>query len=307
MEPVHWDDVPESRRDVGQVHGAWRDLATAAGGDRLGIQRVIIDANARSTAPHVHGDSEEIFLVVAGEGLLWRDGASHRVRAGDVIVHRVREDVHALRAGERGLTVLACGPRPMNLTWWPRIGSSRVGAGTTPAFEGVPWHHEEAVAGPLPFPEPTPRPPTVVALSDVESVRHDHGTARFAVRDAGGAAGARRTRLHVVDLDPDAHGYPPHCHSHDEEHAVVLAGAGWLQVGDERHALRAGHITARRAGTGVAHAFEAGPDGLQLAIYGTAEPGDIAYYPRSGALRIAGLGVVGRLEPADLWEAEEAS
>ncbi|HEY2637108.1 MAG TPA: cupin domain-containing protein, partial [Solirubrobacteraceae bacterium] len=163
------------------------------------------------------------------------------------------------------------------------------------------------VAGPLPVPDPSPRPATVVALADLEPRRFERGASRFSHRDAGRAAGSRRTGLKVMDIDAGARGFPPHCHSHDEELFVVLSGTGWVVLGDERHALRAGHAVARPAGTGVAHSFEAGDTGLQVLAYGTREPGDMAYHPRSGNLEIRGLGVVGRLQPVDFWDGEEAS
>ncbi|HEX6701523.1 MAG TPA: hypothetical protein VF101_12420, partial [Gaiellaceae bacterium] len=60
------------------------------------------------------------------------------------------------------------------------------------------------------------------------------------------------------------------------------------------------------AGDGVAHAFRAGPDTpLTMLTYGTREPNDIVYYPRSGKVLLAGVGVIGRLEPADYWDGEE--
>jgi uncharacterized cupin superfamily protein len=66
-------------------------------------------------------------------------------------------------------------------------------------------------------------------------------------------------------------------------------------------------VVARPAGTGAAHAFAAGEEGLRVLAYGTREPGDMAYHPRSGNLRISGLGLVGRLQPVDLWDGEEVS
>lgn len=305
MKPVHWDDVPETRRDVGEVHGAWRDLSTASGGDRLGIQRVVVDPNSRSSAPHVHADSEETFFVLAGDGLLWRDGAAHEVRTGDAIVHRVRAEVHTLRAGDEGLTVLACGPRPMNLTLWPRIGASRIGAGTTPPFDGTPWNHEEGLAGPLAFPaEVSPRPDSVVALDDVPAHRVQEADSDFTYRVLGRAAGSRRTGASVLDIEPGGLSWPPHCHSHDEEQFVVLGGSGRLWLGDERHDIRAGHVVARPAGTGVAHAFEGGEAGLRVFAYSTLEPGDIAFQPRSGNFEFRGLKVVGRLQQIGLFDGE---
>jgi uncharacterized cupin superfamily protein len=55
----------------------------------------------------------------------------------------------------------------------------------------------------------------------------------------------------------------------------------------------------------VAHTFRAGADGLVFLAYGTRVPDDVCYYPRSGKLFFHGLGVVGRIEPADFWEGED--
>jgi uncharacterized cupin superfamily protein len=42
-----------------------------------------------------------------------------------------------------------------------------------------------------------------------------------------------------------------------------------------------------------------------LLAYGTREPNDICYYPRSGKVYLCGVGVIGRIEPVDYWEGEE--
>jgi hypothetical protein len=34
-------------------------------------------------------------------------------------------------------------------------------------------------------------------------------------------------------------------------------------------------------------------------------PSDIAYYPDSGKVSLRGVGVIGRLAPADYWDGEE--
>ena len=233
MKPVHSDDVPETRRDVGEVHSAWSDLSTAAGADRLGIQRVRVDPNCRVTAPHVHADSEETFFVLEGDGLLWRDGQTHEIRAGDTIVHRVRADIHTLRAGDDGMTVLACGPRPANLTWWPRIRAGRIGAGTSPPFDGTPWGHEEGLAGPLAFPaEVSPRPDSVVALDDVPAHRVEEADSRFTYRMLGRAAGALRTGASLLEIDP--------------RRAVMAPALPLPRRGAVRDPLRRGDAVARR-------------------------------------------------------------
>jgi uncharacterized cupin superfamily protein len=76
-------------------------------------------------------------------------------------------------------------------------------------------------------------------------------------------------------------------------------------LGDEEHAVRRGHVVARPAGTGVAHAFVAGDAGLTYPAYGTREPNDIAYFPRSGKIYFRGIGAIGRIEPLDYWDGEE--
>jgi uncharacterized cupin superfamily protein len=98
--------------------------------------------------------------------------------------------------------------------------------------------------------------------------------------------------------------WPPHVHSLEEELFVVLDGEGVAVIGDEEHPVRRGSVVACPAATRVPHAFRAGEGQLTLLAYGTREQGDMAYYPRSGKLSFRGLGVVGRIQPADYWEGE---
>ena len=55
----------------------------------------------------------------------------------------------------------------------------------------------------------------------------------------------------------------------------------------------------------MAHTFRAGPGGLAYLAYGTREPNDICYYPRSGKVALWGVGVIGRIEPLDYWDGED--
>ena len=107
-----------------------------------------------------------------------------------------------------------------------------------------------------------------------------------------------------MTLAPGRTGYPPHCHSAEEEVFVVLEGEGALLLGDEEHAVRAGSVVGRPPGTRVAHSFRAGPAGLAYLAYGTREPNDIVYYPRSGKVSLRGVGVMGRIEPLGYWDGE---
>ncbi|HEY8583075.1 MAG TPA: cupin domain-containing protein, partial [Capillimicrobium sp.] len=112
----------------------------------------------------------------------------------------------------------------------------------------------------------------------------------------GRAAGSRRSGLNDLRIAPGAEGWEPHCHSAEEELFVVLDGAGALLLGDDRVPVRAGHVIARPPGTGVAHGFEAGPAGLRLLAYGQRDPRDTTFYPRTGEVRLRGLGVTLRAE-----------
>ena len=76
-------------------------------------------------------------------------------------------------------------------------------------------------------------------------------------------------------------------------------------LGGAEHPVRPGHVVARPASSRVAHAFRAGDDGLTMLAYGTRDPNDIAYYPRSDKIYFRGVGVMARLERLDYWDGEE--
>jgi uncharacterized cupin superfamily protein len=77
-----------------------------------------------------------------------------------------------------------------------------------------------------------------------------------------------------------------------------------LLLGDEEHPVRAGSGVARPPGTGVAHAFRAGAGPLTVLAYGTREPNDIAYYPRSGKVSLRGVNAIFRVQRVDYWDGE---
>ena len=85
---------------------------------------------------------------------------------------------------------------------------------------------------------------------------------------------------------------------------MVLEGEGAALIGDEEHPVRAGSVVSCPAATKVAHAFRAGDEPLVLLAYGTREPNDMAYYPRSGKIAFRGLGVMGRIEQLEYWDGE---
>ena len=164
----------------------------------------------------------------------------------------------------------------------------------------------EADLGPLDVPAPEPeRPPTIVAIDDVPPSETDRGATQLKTRDAGRALGSLATGLRHLRVAPDARSAPHHCHGAEEELFVVLGGDGEVRLGDERHPVARGTVVARPPGTGEAHSFWAGERGLELLSWGTREPNDIVFYPDSGKVYLCGVGVIGRLEPADYWDGEE--
>ena len=63
-------------------------------------------------------------------------------------------------------------------------------------------------------------------------------------------------------------------------------------------------MIARPPVTRIAHAFQAGPNGMTMLIYGTRRPNDMCWYPRSNKIFWRGLGVIGRIESLDYWDGE---
>ncbi|HSZ69678.1 MAG TPA: cupin domain-containing protein [Solirubrobacteraceae bacterium] len=277
----------------GHLRGAWRDLGREAGTRTVGLRRIEVTPEHFSTPAHEHGADEEIFFVLAGEGLLWQEGKTYAVAREDCIVHKPRRGAHTLRAGAAGLDVLVFGQRrDPALTALPRAGVAWSFPRWVELAGGDSPFTREAAAGAPECPPPEPeRPRHVVALADAPAILDGR------VRRLGQAAGASATGLNHVVLAPGAQGAPVHCHSVEEELFVVLDGSGTLELwgrGAERpeeHPLRAGDVVSRPAGTGVAHALRPDAQGITYLAYGTRELHDMCFYPQSGRVSLRGLGI----------------
>jgi|1186.fasta_scaffold02656_3 uncharacterized cupin superfamily protein len=306
MSPVtHWDEVAWDERSVGEIEARTQDLGTAAGTAGTGLRRYDIAPGKRSSPPHVHGAEEEIFFLLRGTGLLWQDGATCEVSGGDCIVHRPEEEAHTLRAGDGGLEALVFGQRIFSEnTYHPHAGRVWAGA-TVVAAEGPKDMYElDALAGPLEFASPAPRPANVVALDDVEVVTGTEGDVSFTSRGLSHAAGSQRSGLGHDIVPAGMLGTVPHSHSAEEEIFVILDGDGVVLIGDDAMPVRAGHVAAFPPGTGMTHAIRGGERGITYLTYGTRDPNDIAYYPRSNKIAFRGVRLIARLEALDYWDGE---
>jgi uncharacterized cupin superfamily protein len=303
---AHWDEVEGYRRESGHIAGTWFDLGTAAATVGAGLKRIQVDAGRWSTPAHSEGAEEEIFYVLAGSGISWQDGSAYRVGEGDCLVHRPGGEAHTLRAGADGLDVLAFGQRiDHGNTVLPRAGV----AWLFPAFvDVVPIgadhpYKREAAAGEPEVGELLERPARIANLA--EGSRRDVRPGMVEV-DLGRRLGSERTGLSQVTLEPAVEGYPPHCHSAEEEIFVVLGGSGTVVLGDDEAPLHRGSVVGRPPGTRIAHSFRAGEEGMTYLAYGTREPNDVAYFPRSNKIYFRGVGMMARLENLDYWDGEPA-
>jgi uncharacterized cupin superfamily protein len=275
------------------------------------MRRIELPSGGWSTPAHEHGREEEIFYVLSGRALSWQAGQVCEVGPGDCIVYMAKGGAHTLHALEP-LDVLAFGERHDDESvGFPRLGMSYVGSRMVDSIPGLTDGNatqfvREAELGPPPLPdEPGPRPPTVVNVEDVEPVTVERPRVARTRRNLGRAAGSVTTGIQHVQVFPGKESAPPHRHSLEEEIFVILEGDGVLALGEEEFSVKAGHVVARPAGTGVAHVFRAGDAGLTYLAYGIRDPADVCFYPRSNKIAFRGIGVIGRIEQLDYWDGED--
>src|ERR1700684_2773367 len=271
MKIVNFGDGPAREVAVGHIKGIWRDLGRAVNTRTIGLRRIEVAEGHFSTPAHEHGADEEIFFVLAGEGLLWQDGETCAVAAEDVIVHRPKRGPHTLRAGAGGLDVLVFGQRlDASLTALPRAGIAWSFPRWVELGDGDHPFAREAAAGAPECPPPkAERPRNVVVLAEVPSILDGRA------RRVGAAAGGVATGLTHAVLLAEQQGAPAHCHSQEEELFVVLEGGGVLELWDRgegsptERQLRRGDVVARPAGTGVADALRPGEKGQTYLAHST--------------------------------------
>jgi uncharacterized cupin superfamily protein len=308
---THFDEAPAREYELGHIRGRWTLLGEAAGSVGVGVRRIEVPAGGWSTPAHEHGSEEEIFYVLSGRGVSWQGGRIAEIGAGDCVVYLPSQGAHTVHALE-ALDVLAFGLRlHEEVIGFPRLERSLVGTRMVRsdpyAIEGKPAQFVlESQLGPPELPaEPGPRPPTIVNLERVEPREVSRPRISRTRRNLGLAAGSARIGLQHVEVTPGKESAPPHCHSLEEEIFVMLDGDGTLVLGEEEVPMRPCHVVSRPPATRVPHMFRAGQGGLTYLAFGTREPADVCYYPRSNKINFGGVGVIARLERLDYWDGED--
>jgi uncharacterized cupin superfamily protein len=114
---------------------------------------------------------------------------------------------------------------------------------------------------------------TVKNLRELEDVAAKHGYGETQeVRSAHGDLGAEATGVSLQKVKPGKRHAFAHHHKQAEEIYVVLSGEGRVKLDDQ--VVEVGALDAIRISPQVTRAFEAGPDGLELLVFGPRHEGD---------------------------------
>ncbi len=110
-------------------------------------------------------------------------------------------------------------------------------------------------------------------LRDLDDSAAEHGLSEVQeARFATGDLGVEQSGLNYMIIKPGRREAFAHRHHQAEEVYVVLSGAGRVKLDDELVTLSA--LDAVRVSPGTTRAFEAGPSGLEVLIFGAHHDGD---------------------------------
>ena len=187
----HWDDVPWTAHEHGDLRCERQRLGAAAGARDVGLSRYRIAPGCRAMPLHVHADEEEIFFVLAGSGFSWQDDALHEIRAGDVIVHRASEEAHTLVASDgRDARRARLRQRLAHRADAAAARGRHVGRRALAAARRAAPVRRRAAGAPS-CRRVAPRPDTIVALDDVEAGSRSAAARRSACGATSAAPPAR--------------------------------------------------------------------------------------------------------------------
>lgn len=303
---AHLDELPVARFTYGHIDATWTYVATAEQGGlmarRAGCRRAVVAPGASAVPVHQHLGAEEVFVILAGDGLAYEldgDGErTFRVRAGDLVVRRANREAHALVAGSQGLELLAYGPSAApRAEVFPRAGVLRLRQRWLEMDGGVhPWEREAAL-GPPALPEPAAeRPARYVHVDDVPAAVGMHGVE---VRRLGEAGGAEQVGVRRIAIAPGHADGPRRVHSAVERLVLVVAGEGQAQCGERAWPLAVGSVVSAQPGAGRPWRLVAGDAGLDLLDLSVLDPGDAIHLPDTAEVLLPALGVALPARPVD--------
>ena len=183
--------------------------------------------------------------------------------------------------------------RPAELTHLPRAGVLWAGPSWVDdaVAAGHPWEREAEAGRARRCPRRSRRGPAGSCTSTTSPPRTSSGRAGATAAAASAwPRAASRAACGTSRSRPITHGWPRHCHAAEEELFVILSGTGTVRIGDEEAPVRAGHVVSRPPGTGLAHSFRAGPDGLEYLVLRPAREQRHRLLPRLGQVLPGGRG-----------------
>jgi uncharacterized cupin superfamily protein len=92
MDHVNESDLDWSELDRNNTHFRRKQLAEAAGGERVGCSLYELPPESRSWPCHYHTGNEEAIFILSGTGLLRGDDGRHGLEAGDYVALPVGEE-----------------------------------------------------------------------------------------------------------------------------------------------------------------------------------------------------------------------
>ena len=141
----------------------------------------------------------------------------------------------------------------------------------------------------------------VAHWDDAESWRAAKGEMDAVWQRLGDAAGTKGVGVNRVRVAPGKLSTPPHSHSASEESFYVLSGSGLAWQDGDVYEVRAADCVIYAADH-FEHTFVAGPEGLEYVVFGTRHPTEVAWLPRSRAIRMGYPWVEGRDD--NPWDVE---
>jgi len=147
--------------------------------------------------------------------------------------------------------------------------------------------------------------PAVAHIDEVEVEVLEVGPMRGHWRDLGTAAGSVAVGVVRGVIAPGARSTPVHRHGREEEFVVVLQGSGLSWQDGATFTIGPGDCVLHRAGE-EAHTLIAGPEGLDVLVWGPREADEATHLPHAGLVRI-GETSVAALDGPHPWEREAAA